>query len=981
MSALGAHKDSFGQVKKDTEMQTCQQRIKRVMMAQSMARLAGRRKATRTPVPPEIADMVSEILEPRTEQLKQRLCVLQAAVASLPAAYEHGEPAAVQERSCQFLEWSSSSGSDPPGHNLQGWNPTARVRDARLWPMWSQLWNEVGVGACSSTAATRPLQDVADFFAALGRSGTFRNMLSGSARGPAVLPSLPLVAQLRGASLDDLAHSLSSSCDAASVQLQLPMTGIGGGGDLVPLPAVRCREDLEALLAFGAKIVVPSASMRWPAFAELAIAAMDGLLAPADVDLTLGCPGSGGSSDCAPRTKTRALLVLQVSGRQQWRVWQPPARQGVHEQFHPFMRGCSVEDTLSAEDLGQPLIEVMLQPGESLMIPWGFPHSSGGGFSDLAVEPSIEVQLHLHDAEIGTYKPLRAALLRRLGESEDLELASLADEAFWGLHSLAPAIPADPSLQGEADGSKTGSLVNYLTKVATRQATEELCRLLVLPHVAPRGVACAAATALQDARTPLRLLAEGVVRDVLQKEAPRDLELRWRKCYDDVVRGCGSCPTPSERLAGPPSALAQLSETTSTIAAELRPDVVKAKSVIGDCFRICIVGGEFHSEDDQELVEMAAKRLSQGLASRACFITSCMAGVQQTFAESCDNIAAVCNLLPEGQRNSFGKGIDMHIGSDFDACDDVFWQVGEAYVTFESGVALSDETIAADARGALVVPLLCDLELGADGPCRKLRSRALCRREQWSALSSTYVDDAIEAALDIISGFIYARQAYHEACSAQDTGALLETLLHSHKRCQLPVPLPHLLKTRPFATGPIISSGRSPGGSIVFHSAASVTTQPSIQSRAEDLSLELEMGSSDVESFDVESLTSSALGSMGQDVLEATATHAPCEVGCISDASRERQEVFVNDGTGESSESLQGNATTENVAPAPPWGNAENNEAPGLLHRAAVRDQDAHPNALETVHPRAGHLAVSRSTAMPVVTKAISQSAARQPRQ
>ena len=73
-----------------------------------------------------------------------------------------------------------------------------------------------------------------------------------------------------------------------------------------------------------------------------------------------------------PHADLQSVLILQTHGAKRWRVWSPlPAAS--HMQ-NPLQRGKA--ESLTVLELGEPLVDVVLQPGAVLHVPAGFPHAT-----------------------------------------------------------------------------------------------------------------------------------------------------------------------------------------------------------------------------------------------------------------------------------------------------------------------------------------------------------------------------------------------------------------------------------------------------------------------------------------------------------------------------------------------------------------------------------------------------------------------------
>ena len=83
--------------------------------------------------------------------------------------------------------------------------------------------------------------------------------------------------------------------------------------------------------------------------------------------IILGC-----NISVPPHTDKQDVFVFQTQGAKRWRVWSSPPRV---EGRDPLARG-KAGDVLSYEEMGSPLIDTVIQPGDFLYVPLGFPHTT-----------------------------------------------------------------------------------------------------------------------------------------------------------------------------------------------------------------------------------------------------------------------------------------------------------------------------------------------------------------------------------------------------------------------------------------------------------------------------------------------------------------------------------------------------------------------------------------------------------------------------
>ena len=74
-----------------------------------------------------------------------------------------------------------------------------------------------------------------------------------------------------------------------------------------------------------------------------------------------------------PHTDRQDVLVFQTAGTKQWRVFAPPPRT---DQNDPLTRGKTGDVLLFEEMDDEPLLDIVLRPGDILYVPTGFPHAT-----------------------------------------------------------------------------------------------------------------------------------------------------------------------------------------------------------------------------------------------------------------------------------------------------------------------------------------------------------------------------------------------------------------------------------------------------------------------------------------------------------------------------------------------------------------------------------------------------------------------------
>ena len=148
----------------------------------------------------------------------------------------------------------------------------------------------------------------------------------------------------------------------------------------------RIAEEFEG----GATIVIQGLNLHWHPAA----------LYCRELEVALGCPVQanayytpGSAQGFAVHHDTHDVFVLQVSGRKRWRLYEPVLELPLKKQRWSAELG----------DVGEPVEDLVLEPGDTLYLPRGWPHEAAT--SD---EESLHITVGLHPQT--RLDALRAAL-------------------------------------------------------------------------------------------------------------------------------------------------------------------------------------------------------------------------------------------------------------------------------------------------------------------------------------------------------------------------------------------------------------------------------------------------------------------------------------------------------------------------------------------------------------------------------------------
>lgn len=174
-------------------------------------------------------------------------------------------------------------------------------------------------------------------------------------------------------------------------------------------------------------------------------------------------------------TDKQDVIAVQVQGSKRWRIWSPPPPQDKIT-ADPFTRGKG-QDTMSDEELGEPLLDIVMEPGETLYIPAAYPHktdtATGVSLSEESVHLTLGIDTHVWDLN---YACMRTSALERAGQSTLIEGTydkhKLGREEWLSLYAPLPLGFTAIDLLKQAEASES------------REAREESGRGLIIHTMA-----------------------------------------------------------------------------------------------------------------------------------------------------------------------------------------------------------------------------------------------------------------------------------------------------------------------------------------------------------------------------------------------------------------------------------------------------------------------------------------------------------------
>lgn len=184
--------------------------------------------------------------------------------------------------------------------------------------------------------------------------------------------------------------------------------------------------------------------------------------------------------------------MVQTQGRKRWRVYAPPDP-SLAIGANPLARGKG-RDVLPESALGAPLLDSVMEPGQLMYVPAGFPHTTStelgtspaeqgtseqGGPEGPSVHLTLGVDTHLWGL---SYMRLREVALARKGQSGLLEgrqlPTALGRAAYFELQHPLPLGMLGARALGAAGGAEGGGAGGGKARQAAERAA--LCREMAL---------------------------------------------------------------------------------------------------------------------------------------------------------------------------------------------------------------------------------------------------------------------------------------------------------------------------------------------------------------------------------------------------------------------------------------------------------------------------------------------------------------------
>ncbi len=180
------------------------------------------------------------------------------------------------------------------------------------------------------------------------------------------------------------------------------------------------------------------------------------------------------SQGFSPHYDVHDVFVLQVAGEKRWLVHEPPRRLPTRDQPWTDVR----QDVAQAAS-GEPVVDTVLRPGDSLYLPRGYVHSAQA-LGDVSAHLTVGIHPITRAAIVEALQGMAAAGNEQLRTSLPLgwtddpaasvpgELAAVLSALAEWLPDADPAVVADDLLRREWRGTRPGPIAPLASAAAAR---------------------------------------------------------------------------------------------------------------------------------------------------------------------------------------------------------------------------------------------------------------------------------------------------------------------------------------------------------------------------------------------------------------------------------------------------------------------------------------------------------------------------------
>jgi len=279
-----------------------------------------------------------------------------------------------------------------------------------------------------------------DFFSSVATNPEFVNEVFG--RKPRLFSAVPGVADsfnfdaLQAAVDGDFLDAQVGDADRGGWQMENVAEPRGNSFEDAKIRYIDIVEGMKKGTVF-----LNSAASHVPRLGTVSLAALDAMGVPNCLNLYLTKKGIKKSAP--PHTDKQDVFVCQSSGAKHWRVFDPPPPVK-KPQLDPMARGKFL-DAMQMSELGEPVLDIVLKPGDVLYVPAGYPHTTDTVNTDDAGTAADADSLHLTiglDTHIWglDYACLRKGALTRAKLPDTLNVHALPAESYWHLMKVPSSL-------------------------------------------------------------------------------------------------------------------------------------------------------------------------------------------------------------------------------------------------------------------------------------------------------------------------------------------------------------------------------------------------------------------------------------------------------------------------------------------------------------------------------------------------------------
>jgi len=177
--------------------------------------------------------------------------------------------------------------------------------------------------------------------------------------------------------------------------------------------------ELSAAYLNGSSLVIHTVELFWPPIAVLCHSLWDLFLYPS-VNIYLTPP----SAAAFPvHTDAQDTFILQVAGSKHWKLFEPPIKHPMQDQ----MLGKAPDRPLRIEELGDPAMEILVEAGDVIYIPRGWPHVAVAAQGQMSMHLTLTIPTHAYTWG----KILTAAVEDVLEENPEFRNAFPVADLMW----------------------------------------------------------------------------------------------------------------------------------------------------------------------------------------------------------------------------------------------------------------------------------------------------------------------------------------------------------------------------------------------------------------------------------------------------------------------------------------------------------------------------------------------------------------------